>query len=378
MGVYIKTSSGLQGRFDGNGRSNILSAKALGCKANGSTDDTVALQNAINTAANGGYTLYLDAGTYKVTDRLNITKQLHIIGAGNESTILDFTAATVHETTPYDDQYWDESNAAISIQADDVELSDFCIGTGSSTSDRSQYHGVIFHYPVLGEYKTAMRAKLNNLRIRNFNKGIYSYGSWGKQINQCFIYDCNYGVYFYPLEQSTVGYWSSSGDILIDCYIVACTYAGVYAENAHNLLLEEVVCEHCGNAFELVNNYDVECNRCWNEANTGNILVTGKAKFSNCHGVSEETITHTTYEDTDTVRLENNGDIIELNGTEVVFEQLNGIIVIGGGGGGNANIWYGTAAEYETAKDTIEDGTQVCITDDNDGDLFDFIVNGNS
>lgn len=36
----------------------------------------------------------------------------------------------------------------------------------------------------------------------------------------------------------------------------------------------------------------------------------------------------------------------------------------GGGGGDNANIWYGTHAEYELEKDTIEDGTQVCFTDD--------------
>lgn len=35
-----------------------------------------------------------------------------------------------------------------------------------------------------------------------------------------------------------------------------------------------------------------------------------------------------------------------------------------GGGGGNANIWYGSHAEYEEEKTTIEDGTQVCFTDD--------------
>lgn len=34
------------------------------------------------------------------------------------------------------------------------------------------------------------------------------------------------------------------------------------------------------------------------------------------------------------------------------------------GGGGNANIWYGTHAEYEAQEDTIADGTQVCFTDD--------------
>lgn len=32
--------------------------------------------------------------------------------------------------------------------------------------------------------------------------------------------------------------------------------------------------------------------------------------------------------------------------------------------GGDANIWYGTHAEYEEEKATIEDGTQVCFTDD--------------
>jgi glucan 1,3-beta-glucosidase len=59
---------------------NILSTRTLGAKGDGTTDDTVALQNAVNAAKNSGKLLFFDAGTYKVTSTIYIPSGVKITG----------------------------------------------------------------------------------------------------------------------------------------------------------------------------------------------------------------------------------------------------------------------------------------------------------
>ncbi|KAI1369868.1 putative exo-beta-1,3-glucanase [Xylaria arbuscula] len=61
--------------------SDIVSARASGAKGDGTTDDTAALQSAINSAANGKV-LFLDYGLYKVTGTLKIPAGAKIFGEG--------------------------------------------------------------------------------------------------------------------------------------------------------------------------------------------------------------------------------------------------------------------------------------------------------
>ncbi|KAI1310595.1 glycoside hydrolase family 55 protein [Xylaria venustula] len=61
--------------------SDIVSARSSGAKGDGTTDDTAALQSAINSAT-GGKVLFLDYGLYKVTKTLTIPDGTKIIGEG--------------------------------------------------------------------------------------------------------------------------------------------------------------------------------------------------------------------------------------------------------------------------------------------------------
>jgi len=67
--------------------SDTVSVKDFGAVGDGVTDDTVAIQAAIDV----GGTVYIPTGTYKVVSTLNIsTDRLHLVGDGLGATLIDF------------------------------------------------------------------------------------------------------------------------------------------------------------------------------------------------------------------------------------------------------------------------------------------------
>ncbi|KAI2628610.1 glycoside hydrolase family 55 protein [Hypoxylon sp. NC1633] len=104
--------------------SDIVSARSSGAKGDASTDDTAALQSAINSAASGGKVLFLDHGIYKVTSTLSIPAGSKIVGEGYP--IIVASGAT----------FGDMNNpkpllqvGANSGDVGQVEFSDFVVGT---------------------------------------------------------------------------------------------------------------------------------------------------------------------------------------------------------------------------------------------------------
>jgi len=60
--------------------SSFRSVRSAGATGNGRTDDTTALQNAINSATSAGQVLYIDSGTYSITRTLSIPAGAKIVG----------------------------------------------------------------------------------------------------------------------------------------------------------------------------------------------------------------------------------------------------------------------------------------------------------
>lgn len=72
----------------------VFNVKAYGAKGNGSTDDTTAIQTAINAATTGGV-VYLPPGTYNVTQTLTITTSgVSLVGAGPGATTIQTPAGS--------------------------------------------------------------------------------------------------------------------------------------------------------------------------------------------------------------------------------------------------------------------------------------------
>jgi hypothetical protein len=84
--------TGTTWEFIADNSNTILSVKDFGAKGDGVTDDTAAIQAAVNAAMAGPGLLYFPASNpsqfYKVTTPIVITKPINIVGAGPHSTLV--------------------------------------------------------------------------------------------------------------------------------------------------------------------------------------------------------------------------------------------------------------------------------------------------
>jgi hypothetical protein len=71
---------------------NVVNIRAVGAKGDGVTDDTSAINNAINNLKTPGV-LYLPAGTYRITQPLYLKPNMILRGAGAEATRLRFSGS---------------------------------------------------------------------------------------------------------------------------------------------------------------------------------------------------------------------------------------------------------------------------------------------
>lgn len=103
--------------------SQIISARSFGANGDGVTDDTAALQNAINTAQSQGKILFIDGGNYLVTSTLYVPAGSKIVGE-----VFPVIFAT--------GSFWSDINDPLPVvqvgragEVGQVELSDFIMST---------------------------------------------------------------------------------------------------------------------------------------------------------------------------------------------------------------------------------------------------------
>lgn len=72
----------------------VLDVRSFGAAGDGVTDDTAAIQAAIDAVPAGGGLVRVPAGTYKLTDTLIVRSGLVLAGDGMYATVLDQTSAT--------------------------------------------------------------------------------------------------------------------------------------------------------------------------------------------------------------------------------------------------------------------------------------------
>jgi hypothetical protein len=152
---YIYNAGTFNGSFNGNattaGGTLTFSVANYGAKGDGTTDDTTAIQNAINAAEAVAGVVVLPLGTYKITSALTISSPISIRGSGVNCLFGDRSVAgsdICPTVSPYLSgsvivQYTAATNAInITVVGATVHLADFGIRFGPSIAMNDTGHGV--------------------------------------------------------------------------------------------------------------------------------------------------------------------------------------------------------------------------------------------
>lgn len=319
---------------------NFVNPKMFGAVGNGIADDTKAFKYAIENAELNGLSIFIPEGKYLITDRLIISRSMTFKGASHDNTIIIFKGS-YHNETPYDDLYYEESNAAICLKAYNCTLEDFTlIGVNESyygepnKENRSSCNGIIMHYPRTLEngnkvYTGCERVRLSNIDIKYFKSGLFFYGGWNRYIERVQSIDCDYGVKYYPLELETVGEWTASGDVWIACSMIGNVIAGFYGKAIFQTCIWNSVFEYNNRAIYIDNCPDIVFKNCWNEANENKLFVKGSAKFEGGYNINNGTVEHEIIGGKETVQFDGSSSSLSCRKGDIVFEQISGVIVKG-------------------------------------------------
>ena len=165
---------------------SVLNAKWFGCKGNGETDDTIAMQSAITMATVWGVTLYVPVGTYKISATLNANNRCSIIGGtenvqlfngGNTSTI--FTSAI-------------SGNSPLFNIGNNAAFTDAGSSTSEVTMKNIRFNAVDGSKNRVCLYISGYRCIFENIHISGYGIGIFNkHGYYNKfrniDINTCYI-----------------------------------------------------------------------------------------------------------------------------------------------------------------------------------------------
>lgn len=182
----------------------VVSVKDFGAVGNGTTDDTAAIQAAVDalSAAGVGGTVYLPAGTYKVTSNISITwpngadsntpARITLRGEGADiSYIYDYRAGsptggciTIDFSASFGSRFFTCEMGGFSLikkvnaTTIDIPTNVYTIGTGIGL----YMDGV----PTLGSF--------DNIRIVGYNTSVQMVDCLGVTFNNLMIYGCDLGV----------------------------------------------------------------------------------------------------------------------------------------------------------------------------------------
>lgn len=313
-----------------------------------------------------GRILFLDRKTYRVTDRLIANKPVIIQGASTTDTILFFDGVEPQPEIKYDPINYEESHAVLTLKKDNCTLSNFTITTKAQSSEQAcDWNGLIFH--TTNEdctcYYGSGRHTIEQVYINGFKNGIFIYAGWNRIISNCNFVNCKVaGIGYKALELGTVGNWSASGDIIQSCQMIG-NKIGLSMDKTFETSAQNCIFEYNENPI-----YTFGCSHCffincWNEANVGNILINGNAKFQGGYNITKNTITHN---GNGIVMIDNGDEVVGLQGDEVVFFQQQGIITKGVSIGSKLinmlrNPTFGTIAESILEPWTISNSVHLSI-----------------
>ena len=145
---------------------DLVNVKTFGAIGDGTTDDTLAINNAINSITKG--VIFVPRGTYLLSGPINVKSDIVLMGEGNATTFKVKDAININD------------NIVKVVNASNVVLADFAVDGNRTNQDETLYT----QYTVF--ISNAQNATLSNLHVYNANGvGIQVYAS-----NNCTVFNC--------------------------------------------------------------------------------------------------------------------------------------------------------------------------------------------
>lgn len=197
----------------------VISVKSFGAIGTGYADDTAALQKAIDYAAEHNKTVYLPAGTYKITAAIKLYDGMELIGDGAKNTKIERTG---------------EGDAAImfcrSANSDREYAQGQKIKNLTITCDNTIQYGIYSETPC-------PYSEIDNVNINNPVNGIYlKNGAWLARLTNINISDCETGIYYGNTGTST---------IIENIYVIRATKTGYDLNGLTYSDLKNLACDWC-------------------------------------------------------------------------------------------------------------------------------------
>lgn len=221
---------------------NVFNVKASPYNATGdnTTDDTAAIQAAINATPSNGGVVYFPSGTYKISAALTLKTGVTIIGDGMQASIIRQTSTTAHGLYALNSRY---------LTVRDIKIQGPGNGTGTGT-------GIFFDYST----STVANTQITNIEIISWGgDGIYLHWPLVSVINGVRVTNIG-GHGFKTLDGHSTSF--------IGTYANNCGKKGYYLEHLAYSSLSGTAADNCGQGYYIYNCPEITLNGCGTEAPT--------------------------------------------------------------------------------------------------------------
>lgn len=176
---FIQLGTGAISRKTQDRLRETVSVKDFGAAGDGSTDDTAAIQAAIDAASAATYqtVVYFPAGDYKITTSLAMKSQVSLRGAGAQSSVIQ-----AYDVDALTFAYYADFEASITIE----ELG---INGASGTTRRAFYQA-----GTSNDSDETNGVTIRKVWVSNFNKVIKTRCTRQWRVENCWFQDINSGI----------------------------------------------------------------------------------------------------------------------------------------------------------------------------------------
>lgn len=223
-----------------------------GAVGNGTTDDTAAIQAAIDAAFTaGGGVVYFPVASYKLTAALQVKNYVRLIGAGDQATTLIQATSNAHGIY---------GNNAVRVAIENLWIEGPNTGTGKGIFlewDDAALGGTPYHL-------------LRAVTVNEFAVGIEMENPFVLSMERVIVQNCTTGFYLHG--QVPTGSAGTS-TTLTGCYAISCT-TGIKFETMTYCSLISCAVDHCTTGYEIKNCNGFVLTGCGSEYSSGDTGLT--------------------------------------------------------------------------------------------------------